>query len=499
VSRRGPSSPPSGDRGKTRRRRGSLLVLALLLVAATSAFALLVATRPSPSATALNAAETHASPPAAVWVSPHGDDSTCARNDPSRPCAGLDRAYALAQPGETIIVECGTYGPTSFSTNKTSGPNVIIEPAAPHCARIGGIDFTGGGDYATIRDFQIDDPNGVIYAGSDTGVSTNVTLDGNLMNVGQRVDTRDINLHVVRNWTIVNNVIGPSCCGTGSNSPEGIRIGTPDGSGVGNSDNVLISNNTIQFTLRSCQYWPSGYGACPSSTCSECHADGIHVWGLTNSTISRNRIYGVEVQGIYFEPTNNSVNSNDRIVNNMVSVSGGDAGIYVSAPSGDGVTSGTWTIAFNTTPDLIEIGSGFQTTQPGTVFNLVGNIGQLDITDSAGNALGCRGYPSGVTIHYVYNVWESTPGGTGTPCGPGDVNRNPGFVNTITNLNLRQYTRAIDRVPAADCRTITTFDLQGDRRPVKGNCDAGAAQSELGPAGQKAAHTAHVRRRARRR
>jgi hypothetical protein len=417
-----------------------------------------------------------AAAPATIYVSTHGDDSTCARGSLTRPCAGLDRAYQLAQPGDTVQVDCGTYGETSFTTNKTTGPNVVIEPTVAYCAKIGGLDFSSGGDFATIRDFTIDDPNGVVYAGSDTGVSSNVTLDGNLMNVGQPVVTRDINLHVVRNWSIINNVIGPSCCGTGSNSPEGIRIGTPDGSDPGNSNNVVISNNTIQFTLRSCQYWPAGYGPCPSRTCYQCHADGIHVWGLTNSIISRNRIYGVEVQGIYFEPSNNSLNSNDKIVNNMVSVSGGSAAIYVSAPSGDGSTSGTWTIAFNTTPDLIEIGSGFESARPGTIFNLIGNIGQLDITDSSGNSASCRGYPAGITIHYVDNVWESTPGGTKTPCGPNDINGNPRFVNPLTDLNLVRFSGAIDRVAAADCRAITNRDLAGNPRPAAANCDAGAEQ-----------------------
>ena len=45
-----------------------------------------------------------------VFVSTNGNDSTCVRNDPSKPCATYQGAYSTAQTGDTIQVAPGAYG-----------------------------------------------------------------------------------------------------------------------------------------------------------------------------------------------------------------------------------------------------------------------------------------------------------------------------------------------------------------------------------------------------
>ena len=391
----------------------------------------------------------------------------------------MDSAYGAAKSGDLVEVKCGSYKQTSFSSRKSGGV-VTFVPETNYCVSLGQLNFTSGGDYSTFRHFVINDTDGAVYQGGSSA-SFGVVLDGNHIDVGQRVDTQNVDVHSVNGWQIVNNTIGPSCCGSGGSSPEGIRIGIP--SGAPNSTNVSIDNNLIQYVMRDCSYWPSsGWGACPSSTCSSCHMDGIHVWGLTNSTISRNRIYNAEVQGIFFEPTNGSLNSNITIVNNAVQTMGGNAGIYVKANDSNS-TAGTWTIAFNSTPNLIELGAGFSGDESGTVFNLTGNIGNLMITDASGNDAGCYGYPSPTTtkINYAYNVWRTDlDGATQGPCGSSDTTGNPAFVNANeapavgVDLHLGSTGVGDNFVAAATCTAVTTTDMDGQTRPAGSKCDAGA-------------------------
>ncbi len=61
------------------------------------------------SATAATAACASQQAAASVWLSPAGNDATCARADSSKPCATFDRAYHLARPGDTVSVAAGTY------------------------------------------------------------------------------------------------------------------------------------------------------------------------------------------------------------------------------------------------------------------------------------------------------------------------------------------------------------------------------------------------------
>lgn len=348
-----------------------------------------------------------------VYVATTGNDGTCVAGDPDLPCAGLEKAYDIASAGDGISVGCGSYGRTDFSTSKSAGENVVFFPASADCVTLARLQFTDGGDYSTFQGFNIVDQEAAIWQGG-TDVSHNVIFEDNQINVAKETDEATINLHIVDGWQFVNNDIGPTCCGIGANSPEGLRIGTPDG-GIGNSVNVVIDGNTVTGTVRSCVYWPSGFGSCPGTNCGACHADGIHLWGFVDSVVSNNQIVGAEVQGIFIEPTNDSLNSNVTISGNTVSVVNGNAGIYVKA-NGTNTVSGTWSITGNHTgTSLLEVGSGFSGAISGTIFNVSGNTGVLLITDSGGNDAGCTGYPGTVTINYAFNTW--TPGSGTTGCG----------------------------------------------------------------------------------
>ncbi len=440
-----------------------------------------------------------ATPTAAnIWVnvaagaSPSRCATACAYNA-SHAYGDLSSAYDAAQPGDTVLVQCGSYDGFDPATALSNGPNITFQPVTDFCASIGNTDgsmifrdHSGGnatGSYSTWQKFVM--PGGT-YEEATSSYLRNLVLDHNHIAVDQQATGTINNFHLVNGLQFINNTVGPACCSQNQSSPEGLRIGTPGG---GSSTNVLVKGNLIQYPLRTCSYWPSTYklegqtlsaGSCPGTTCTGCHDDGMHVWGLTNSTIQDNRIVGAEVQGIFIENSNGVnglTNANNNIIDNMVSVVGGNAGIYVEGNGTSPLISGTWNIAFNTTPNLIEIAS-YNGMAAGTVFNLTGNVGQLMNASSGGNNAGCQGQASGVTINYKYNAWLPTNGGTSGPCGAGDLgNANVAFVDAISDLDLANgNTQANNLVPAATCTAIITSDINGNGRPAAGGsaCDAGA-------------------------
>ncbi|HET9721518.1 MAG TPA: dockerin type I domain-containing protein [Candidatus Saccharimonadales bacterium] len=443
-----------------------------------------------------------------LWVDTDG--GSCIRNatpstyDTSTACGSLDAAFAASSTGDLVLVKCGTYPAQTINTVRTSG-NVTFQSETSKCAIFNGngsgaITFANKVGYLTLDNITID---GQVLASTTTGTgNNNITISNDDIDVGKKIDGPLINYSVGSNLTISHNTIGPSCCGYNGGSgwsPEGIRIGKPNtetASCQTQACDVTIDDNLIQYTIRDCQYWPSsGYGTCPDTTCTNadgCHMDGIHVWGMDGGTITANRLYGVECQGIYFEGTNNSLNRNINIVNNAIStVTGGcsNKGIYIAAQgSTDNATNGTggtWNIAFNSGSSYIMGPNSCGGCQTGTTFNITGNNMELMVTNATGNNAGCGASAWGVaTINFSYNVWR--PGGSGSTnaaCGATDTlaSTAPQFVNEVsppgTGIDLHLAsgsTVANDFVPAAICRAITSTDIDGDTRPQGTACDAGA-------------------------
>jgi hypothetical protein len=427
-----------------------------------------------------------------VWVGASGSckrSATPAAYNAATACATFSAAYHAAAVNDAVDVRCGTYGGQIFTYDGSkSGGQVTFQPESAGCVTINSskvaIGLQSNVGYLTIRGFTLNGPNGA-FVDAGSGTAKNVTVDGNRINVGKKLNgCCDVSLHSIDGWKIVNNVIGPSCCGTSySSSPEGIRIGRPN-STAPNSNNVLIDNNLVQNVVRNCAYWPiSGFGPCPDTTCvaSGCHDDGIHIWGLQNSTISRNRIYNAEVQGIFLDQANGSLNRNVNILGNAVRTVGGSAGIYVKA-AGPNSIAGTWNIAFNSVVGLIVVpGTGFTGVTPGTTINLVGNAGSLLVSNTSGSNAGCNGSAAGLKLSYSYNVWNNIPGATKGPCGSTDAAAVTAFVNTAgapqsgLDLHLAAPVQVADnRVPALNCTTLVKTDFDGQRRPAGTKCDAGA-------------------------
>lgn len=363
-------------------------------------------------------------PVANLWVAP-GGGSTCKRSAVPLPasraaaknavCGTADGAYHAAKPGDVVRVENGTYPGFLFTADGSKNHGtVVIEPATPYGVTLTSPTTLGTSvGYVTIRGFVVASPEGG-FLNSDHGMSRDVTVAGNRINVGKRVDGRPAAILFYSNidgYRIVNNVIGPTCCGSAhQSSPVAITIGKANESAP-DANHVLIDGNRIQYVLRNAAYWPTAtYGHAPDVSClvATCHMDAIQIWGIQNSTISNNVIDHAEVQGIFIDYAGGTPNKNVNIVNNSIRVVGGDAAMNLKG------VSGHWNVAFNSTPNVLVTGYGFPLAAPGTTVTFEANKGMLLVANSTGNNGGCRGGNSRVTLVYSHNIWLRGAGG-GTP------------------------------------------------------------------------------------
>jgi hypothetical protein len=145
-----------------------------------------------------------------VWLSPSGNDSTCARNNPSRPCATFDRAYELAHGGDTVAVAAGTYPMTTPTEDATK-----ITPS--NQGKNGAVAFICEGN----GDVHFDAPNFVFAPGlSDVSVTGGCFRfnDVNFGYGGYPQRTRDIALHNVHMTSV-------ECAGCADVTIDGSEIG----------------------------------------------------------------------------------------------------------------------------------------------------------------------------------------------------------------------------------------------------------------------------------
>jgi chitodextrinase len=135
---------------------------------------------------------------AQVYVSPSGNDGTCARLDTSKPCGSFDRAYAIASLGDVIEVAGGSYPSQTISEKPGkdgSGdlPDIVLRPATGAIVRVAGLTLgtyegTIGPDHLTIRDISDSrSPQGAFSAHGDTTDVTWENLDAANFYLGKDV------------------------------------------------------------------------------------------------------------------------------------------------------------------------------------------------------------------------------------------------------------------------------------------------------------------------
>src|SRR3954453_299117 len=122
--------------------RGARLVA--VVAAAVSTAACAHAASPPPSA-------------AALFLSPTGTDA--ASCTASAPCASLQRAFALAQPGQVVELAAGTYpGQSLQPVAKPGAAHVVFRPAAGATVSFAGRLSLDGVAHVTLQGFRLARP-----------------------------------------------------------------------------------------------------------------------------------------------------------------------------------------------------------------------------------------------------------------------------------------------------------------------------------------------------
>lgn len=422
-----------------------------------------------------------------VFVSTTGNDSTCVRNDSSKPCLSMNKAYAIASPGDKIQLAAGAYGAQTIlkGSQSQSGPAVItFQCITVHACVVSGIDLGQNngsitGDSPSYIAFDGIDVHGSIYNYYNQTTNpqpTHITFQNghvwNLTNSGALIA-----LNSLDNLTIKNFEIGP-------NAPngDGIELGIPR-SGSPSPSNIVFDNLYIHDVFDSCSHVPaaiiSAYGSCSGTGYGDNpsggydHVDGLQIYGANNFLMQNSRVYDINNgfsvgQGLFMQEANGGKFSNVTIQNNM----------FGNTPNNDvsmsGPGSGSWTgylhIYYNSIQGNLRLygSSGSQIFAPGTSIIIAGNIiGDL----ASSNNNGCSIILSNGTTFtptYSHNMAANQT------CGASDILGTPTYVSssaTTPDLHLSGIQTAVD---AGETTYCLATDIDSNIRPQGVACDIGA-------------------------
>ena len=249
-------SSPSGSF----KRRCALIFTPLLLVAAV-----VVAT---------------ASAASTLYVAPGGSGSACTS---SAPCGSFDAAYAAAAPGDTVQVAGGTYsGQSITASNKTSGANVVFQPAPGATVKVAGIDVYRSRVTFKSMDLGNEDLNIRKQDVSNPAPVDSVTA--------QDLTGRNFNIFDATNVTIHGGEWGPaSDCGGpygGSNNSLRRIAGT------------VPTNITIEDTV---------IHEVQSYDLVKCHIEGLAIFAGQNVTVRRTKFYGNSIYDVFLQPNSGAI------------------------------------------------------------------------------------------------------------------------------------------------------------------------------------------------
>jgi hypothetical protein len=407
----------------------------------------------------------------------------------------FNRGYHVAKPGQVVEVAGGTYAPqTIFSDSTKAAPNVVIRAAKGATVNIvapaGGIAiFLGansdepaarGPSYLTISGVHA--LGGLHqWSGSTRNplpIRSFTLRDSSFSDVRSRLGPL-ITFTYIYDLKVLNNDIGPVCCGT-----DGLNLANAGGPGT-DPTNVLIDHNYIHDITRDCSTNPDPTCAntnnCPANTAICDHSDGSQFFGVKTLMMSNNRYYNAGVQNIFLQSANGGVFSNLTFVNNMVATTAGNGvtnSVSLGGP-GRGLFSGYIRFVNNTFQRGLLIYDSLprgQVVAPGTKIVLAGNIFGYVGNDTG--APRCTVVASdGTEIQPVYS--HNLNGNK--QCSSSDRRGEARFISTDPLHPDLHLLRGSPGIGEGDKRETTRLDIDGQLRPVQSAPDIGADQRE--PAG----------------
>lgn len=401
--------------------------------------------------------------PSSVFVSLTGNDSTCGRGDATNPCASFQGAYNMADPGDNVQIESGSYPSETLSGTKANdaGCNghdlgvttgcITFEQAPGASVTVAGL--TDDADYTRIDGITVstgvvvDQPNCASPTGPwPQGSPTDVIL--------KNLTAGDFTLDGGNNIVVWGGSYGPhtngssvvATCGTLSAGNEGT--------------NILIHG----VTLHDYHYVTAGV-----------HMECLHNLGDPNLTVEDSHFINCGIFDILLSnenTTTNKVNGN-LIQNNTLDVArgmndattGGSADLGLSPADGITVRANSF-LGWFADEDYGNAGDTYTNT------NVYGNVtvGKID-------SFHCGSYAQG-----GINVYDISSGTGGVACGAGSVMFDNPFVDATAgaeNWQLASCTGGpAGLVPPNVAGGYPTDDINGNPRPrISGdNFDGGARQ-----------------------
>jgi hypothetical protein len=364
-----------------------------------------------------------------LLVTPNGSDFELCTS--SEPCQSFDRAYHVAEPGQTIEIAGGTYPSQTIGVDPSkvrARADVVFEPAPGAIVNIAG-NLAMYGSHAVFRgspspyNFRLRKLASEAVAGAST--SNHVTfenLDGETFNIGPN--------HEI---TIKGGDWGPSvaCHARGSQfarsswCPAGSPYAeTGNEGGAGDYENRIAPDGTIP------NQWPHDIvlDGLYIHDQNSLDLDGLHQGGLflvsghdiaiRNSRFVRNAVYQIQVQdfstpaccGMTFGPIRDVVIENNwfgvpvRGLNDPGGDRVDDHQPELQLDPRNGACWRNWLVRFNSFHNGPAL--GFDGPPCFSNFRMVGNIGSDP---------GLQCFPSAPGLTWAYNAWLDGK------CGPTDV------------------------------------------------------------------------------
>lgn len=233
-----------------------------------------------------------------LFVSPSGSDgNSCSQ---SSPCASMNRAYQVAQPGQTVSVASGTYSSQVIQNRSDitssgcsqSNPGQCITFTGTGVTINGVLEIHGSGIWVN-GGTSYGGPYGIRvtgYADTETFVAgqypTNIVVSG--------VHSTSFGIFNSNNVTFTDMEVGPATVSSGCGILQG--PGIENKIGFGNGITTGVPNNiTLDGLIIHDQNGDSGRIA------SDCHFGGLFFVTangaiIKNSTFYNNVVYNVQVQ-----------------------------------------------------------------------------------------------------------------------------------------------------------------------------------------------------------
>ena len=416
---------------------------------------------------------------ATVWVSTSGHDSSCALSQRSRPCATFAKACNIAQSGDVVRVENGTYARQRLACAKTS-PGVRFVAQTRHRVFVGGTGLEIGSrnahstwltfDGIDVETFAVIGPCesscvGGEYPLGDPRRTNHITIDH--MDVrahGGTSEEAPAYADQVDYFTFEHSEIGPVCC-----DADGMDI-------YPTVSHVTVDHVDIHDVASTCSNVPQAeWPSCKSESShpGDNHLDCLQMVGGDTVTISNSELVNCDA-GTFMNGIDRQEYRNVTLVNNFFQ------GHVLDMTGGGGVDSkGTFAfsgfvhIYYNTIPD----GSYFQDWAPGGDYEIVGNIfGDIPPNHGKCTIEGTSGNPN---VPFRVAKFNMFGGGAGA-CGSTNSNGRADYVNGKNrgagiDLHLTDNSPGLGRgSPDLHPR----LDIDGHLRPLRLPPDVGASQRE---------------------